>query len=264
VTSVAKTATPLTYLYCLVASARKPRVDGLPPGVPGTGPARAIGAGGGLWLIAADGAEAELDESALATGISNIDWVSRRAMGHERVIEHFLPAAAVIPMQLFTIFTSDERALAHVSKSRARINKAVARIKGHHEWGLRVTWDEQAARSSVEASHSLRSKTARPGGAAYLARKRDLLELGRSQMTAARASAAKLFRQMSKEATAAARHTDTEQAAPGSRLLLSAAFLVPVKKSTAFRNALKKQAQPLSGHGLVISLSGPWPAYNFI
>jgi hypothetical protein len=254
----------LTYLYCLVVSARKPRIAGVPAGVPGTGAVRAIAAGGGLWLIAADAAESELGETALAKGISNLDWVSRRAMGHERVIEHFLSATAVLPMQLFTMFKSDERALEHVAKSRARINKAVARIKGHHEWGLRVTWDEQAARSSVEASHAPQSKTARPAGAAYLARKRDLLDLGRSQIAAARVSAAKLFRQMSKEATAAARHTDTEQAAPGSRLLLSAAFLVPVKKSSAFRAALKKQAQPLAGRGLVVSLSGPWPAYNFI
>lgn len=255
---------PLTYLYCLVASARKPRLAGVPAGVPGTGPVRAIGAGRGLWLIVADAGEAELGEAALDNGISNLDWVSRRAMGHERVVEHFLAAAAVIPMQLFTIFTSDDRALAHVAKSRARINRAVARIRGHHEWGLRVTWDEQAARKAVEASHVPRAKAGGQGGAAYLARKRDLRDIGRIQIADARKTAATLFRRMSKEATAASRHTETEQAAPGSRLLLSAAFLVPVKKSAAFRNALKKQMESVGGHGLMISLSGPWPAYNFI
>ena len=50
--------------------------------------------------------------------------------------------------------------------------------------------------------------------------------------------------------------------APG--LLLSAAFLVPVKKGDAFRRVLGTQAESLAGEGLAISLSGPWPAYNFI
>ena len=224
---------------------------------------RAVGAGAGLWLIVADATEAELGEASIDKGLGNLDWVSRRAIGHERVIEHFLSAAAIVPMQLFTIFTSDERALAHVAKSQARINRAVARVQGHHEWGLRVTWDEQAARKAVEAAHA-RAKAGSPGGAAYLARKRDLLDVGRAQMADAKTTAAKLFRQMSKEATAASRQTETEQAAPGSRLLLSAAFLVPVKKSTAFRNSLRAHMESVAGQGLVISLSGPWPAYNFI
>ena len=55
-------------------------------------------------------------EAALARGLQNLDWVGRRAMAHEAVVEHFLPAPAVLPMQLFTLFTSDERALEHVAQ----------------------------------------------------------------------------------------------------------------------------------------------------
>ena len=55
-----------------------------------------------------------------------------------------------------------------------------------------------------------------------------------------------------------------EQAAPGSRLLLDAAFLVPRRRATAFRSALKKNARLLDAPGVVVSMTGPWPPYNFI
>jgi hypothetical protein len=55
-----------------------------------------------------------------------------------------------------------------------------------------------------------------------------------------------------------------ENAAAGSRLLLDAAFLVPADRSTAFRATLRQQTRQLSGEGLVVSLTGPWPPYNFI
>ena len=34
-----------------------------------------------------------------------LEWVAPRALAHETVVEHFLPAPAVLPMQLFTMFT---------------------------------------------------------------------------------------------------------------------------------------------------------------
>jgi len=43
-----------TYLYCLVRAPEKPSLAGAPPGLPGLSPPRALAAGDGLWLIAAD------------------------------------------------------------------------------------------------------------------------------------------------------------------------------------------------------------------
>jgi hypothetical protein len=55
-----------------------------------------------------------------------------------------------------------------------------------------------------------------------------------------------------------------ERAAPGSRLLLDAAFLVPVTRSSAFRSAIRQHARELRTAGVAMTLTGPWPAYNFI
>ena len=257
-----------TYVYCLVRSARRPSLPGLPPGIPGSKEVRLLDAGSGLWVVVTSVPRGDYDEAALARGLQNLDWVSRRAMAHESVVEQFLTATAVLPMQLFALFVSDERALEHVNSDRTRIDRILTRIERHLEWGLRLSFDEKAARQAVEDSHGRvragATTTMRSTGSEYLARKRDLLDVTRVQITAAKAEADRLYRVMSREASEARRRTATEQAAPGSRLLLDAAFLVPVRRAAAFRSALRKQARTLDAAGIVVSLTGPWPPYNFI
>ena len=253
----------MTYLYCIVRSARRPVIRRVSGGLPAAGPVRALDAGGGLWLIVSDVGEGEYGEPAIAAGLKRLDWVSQRAVGHEAVVERFLPGAALLPMQLFTIFTSDERALAHVSRERRRIERILTRVEGHVEWGLRLTWDEQAARAAVEKAHQA-SAAARASGSAYLARKRDLFEVGRTQLAGARAEATSLHRDLAKQARDTVRRTSTEQAAPGSRLLLDAAYLVPAARAASFRGAVRQRTRKLAAAGIAATLTGPWPPYNFI
>jgi hypothetical protein len=252
----------VTYVYCLVRASRKPALRKAAGGLPGAGPARALDAGKGLWLIAADVSEDEYGEPAIAAGLQNLEWVSPRAVGHETVVEQFLSAAAVLPMQLFTIFIDDARAVEHVRRDRARIDRILERVEGHVEWGLRLTWNEQAARAAVDKAHETHGSES--GGAAYLARKRDILDVNRVQLAAAKDEATRVFADLSKHASDAVRRTSTEQAAPGSRLLLDAAFLVPSRKRDAFKAALKRHAKRLGTAGVAVSLTGPWPPYNFI
>jgi hypothetical protein len=228
-----------------------------------------------LWLIVSSVPEREYGAASLERGLQRLEWVGTRAMAHEAVIEHFLSASAVLPMQLFTLFTSDERAVDHVVRDRRRLAPILSRIDGRHEWGVRLTWDEAAARTAVEKKHgagkaggagraSGAGKARGVSGASYLERKRDLLDVNRVQLAAARAEADRLFRAMSREVSAARRRTETEKAAPGSRLLLDAAFLVPARQGGAFRAALRRKAKGLGAKGLDLSLTGPWPPYNFI
>ena len=228
---------------------------------------RALSAGDRTWVIVSSVPAAKYDEATLAGGLQNLDWVGRRAMAHEAVVEHFLGASAVLPMQLFTLFTSDERALDYVSRERRRIDRILNRLERQLEWGLRLSFDERAARQAVEGRHRTRrtrGAASMESGAAYLARKRELLDVTRVQLAGARRAAERLYRGMARQATEARRRRSTEELAPGSRLLLDAAFLVPARRARAFRAEARRQVKELSGSGLVVSLTGPWPPYNFI
>ena len=251
----------LTYVFCAVRAARKPSAAGLPAELPGAGPLRLLAAGPSTWLVVASVPARQYDEASLAAGMPDMDWVGPRALAHEAVVEHFLGARAVLPMQLFTLFTSDERALEHVRRSGKKIARIFARIERHHEWGLRLTFDEQGARAQAAGRRG--GRTVR-SGVEYLARKRDQLAVSRAQLAAARTAANRLYRALAREAAAARRRPELERAAPGSRLLLDAAFLVPVGRAAAFRAALRRQVKSLDAAGVVVSLTGPWPPYNFI
>jgi hypothetical protein len=253
----------VTYLYCLVRSARKPVIRRVRNGLPSAGAVRALDAGGGLWLIVSDVDASEYGEAAIAKGLSNLDWVSRRAIGHEAVVEQFLSKSALLPMQMFTIFKSDERAISHVAGDRRRIERILRRVAGHVEWGVRLTWNEEAARDAVEQAHARRSVGTQRSGSAYLTRKRDLLDVSRTQLAKARGNATTFHRSLRKQARDAVRRTTTEQAAPGSRLLLDAAYLVPSTRAAAFRAAVRQHARKLAPSGIAAALTGPWPPYNF-
>lgn len=252
----------LTYVYCLVRSGRRPALPSRITmiGIPGGRETRAVKAGDALWLIVATVPSGEYDEAALARGLQSLDWIGPRAMAHEAVVEQFLRSRAVLPMQMFTLFISDERALHHVEQQRREITRIMDRLERKVEWGLRLTFDERGAREQVEAHQPKKIKS----GVDYLARKRDLLDVNRVQFREARSEADSLFAAMKREAAEARRRTETEQAAPGSRLLLDAAFLVPASRTRAFRAALRQQAKRLTAAGVAVSLTGPWPPYNFI
>ena len=226
-------------------------------GMPGGQDVRAIEVGERLWAIVQSVPESDYSETALARGLQNLDWVGPRAIAHERVIESFLSSRALLPMPLFTLFTSDDRAVQHVQSDGARIRRLLTRVEGKVEWGLRLTFDEKAARTEV----SNRRVTS---GTEFLARKRDVLAISRARLKEVQTAADRVHKSMSRLATAARRRTSLERAAPGSRLLLDAAFLIPAGKSGAFRSAVRQQTRGLKAAGIAVSLTGPWPAYNFI
>jgi len=247
----------LSYVFCLVRSARRPTLRRITDGMPGGSDLRAVDMDEELWAIVQTVSESDYGEEALAEGLQNLKWVGARAIAHERVIEAFLSGPALLPMQLFTLFTSDARVAEHVRADRARVRRILKRIDRKVEWGLRLIFNETLVREKAA------NKVAK-SGAEFLARKRDLLDVNRTRLADARKTADRLYKAMGKYAAAAQRRTSLERSAPGSRLLLDAAFLVAAAKSGAFKAAVRQHTRELRGSGIEVSLTGPWPAYNFI
>ena len=250
-----------TYLYCLVRAPKAPSLRSVPAGLPGAGKPRAIDAGGGLWLVAADAPLDRYGEKPIEKGLQDLNWVSSCAMPHEAIVEHLSKAGTVLPMKLFTLFNSDARALEHIARQRRRIDKVVERIEGREEWGLRVTLDELSAldRAMTEA------QSAAPGssGAAFLLRKKKQQDAARELLNNARSRADGLFEELS------ARADDARRRPPppgeiGKRVLLDAAFLLRRAKAKPFQAAVRAQAKKLGDLGYQLTLTGPWPPYNFV
>jgi len=251
----------LTYLYCVVQREKTPPLVRAPRGVPGAGAPRAIDAGGGLWLVASAAPAAEYGEAAIERGLADLAWVSERALPHEAVIEFVGRSGTVLPMKLFTLFRSDERALLHVAGQRKRIDRLLERLAGREEWGVRLLLDEP--RALERAAAGARSEAKGASGTEFLLRKKKQRDLSREVLERGGERATELLAELSRRADDARRRAPPPGPA-GRRVLLDAAFLVRRGQVKPFQAAVRKAAARLGRDGYELTLSGPWPPYNFV
>jgi gas vesicle protein GvpL/GvpF len=251
-----------TYLYCVVRGSRQPSLAGSPSGLPGCGPVRTLGVADGLWLVAASAPTSQYGSEAIQDHLSDLSWVSDRALAHEVVIEHFTGADAVLPMKLFTLFASDERALAHVRDSRERIERALERVAGCIEWGVRVRLDDVRAREAQTAA--ARWETGQTSGTEFLRRRKLEQDASRNLAGRLRADLDEAFAELAAGAAEAVRREPAAPPEAGGRLLLDAAFLVPSPRSADFEALVERCSVRLAPRGCEFTLTGPWPPYHFV
>jgi hypothetical protein len=249
---------PATYLFALVRRTRPPAVERAPRGLPGLGPVRALAGGPGLWLIAADAPLAAYDAAAIERGLKDLAWVSACALAHEAVVEHFAASGPLLPLKLFTLFASDERALAHVRARRAALTRVLDKVAGRHEWGVRLSGDPQPA---APATASRRRPP--PSGTQFLLAKKAQRDQVGKRAELAGVQAEGLFKALSRHADGASR-LPVVVPASGKRLWLDAAFLVARGRRRSFQAALRREARRLERLGFEVTLTGPWPPYNFV
>ena len=248
-----------TYVYGVIAADRRPRLARVPAGLPGAGPVRLLDLEKGLFIAVADLPLDKYNESAISSGLANLDWVSRVAVAHEAVVESFVAAKAVLPMKLFTIFKSDERAFEHVRSQRARIAALVKRVANQQEWGIRVVLDRTRAAAAPKTSAA-----AARTGASYLAQKKAQRDAAKELASRARDTVAAVFDRLAARANDAKRRSASELPAQGGPLLLDAAFLVPRARAATFKTLAARESKALARHGYGLTLSGPWPPYTFV
>lgn len=253
----------LTWVYGLVAARRRPSLAEVPSGPPGTGPVRLLEAGpaapGGpaLWVLAADAPPDAFGPEAIERGLQDLDWVSSCAMAHEAVVEALLGRGTVVPLKLFTLFSSDARALAHVKSMKKRLRAVLAEIEGCAEWGVRV-----APRPRARPARAARPATPLTGTQFLEQRRREREALRTGPGAEAVAALEPFWEALSGAARRAVRKT--VPAAPGSRTLLDGALLVPTRRAGAFRQALGREAERLGAVDLEVTLTGPWPPWHFV
>ncbi|HZX94983.1 MAG TPA: GvpL/GvpF family gas vesicle protein [Myxococcales bacterium] len=250
-----------TYLYCLVRSPKAPSLRAVPPGLPGASKPRALDAGKGVWLVAADAPLERYGEKPIEEGLQDLAWVSSVAVPHEAVVEHLSRKGTVLPMKLFTLFHSDGRALEHVAQQRRRIDRLLQRIEGREEWGVRMLVDELSALR--RARSEVRTVAKGAPGAAFLQRKKKEHDAAREVIQHARDRADALYEELARKADEA-RRRPPPPGEVGKRVLLDAAFLLPRTRSKAFQNAVRAEAKRLADRHYHLTLTGPWPAYTFV
>ncbi len=247
------------YLYCLVHRPTAPRLAGAPPGLPGMGPPRALSVAPALWLVVADAPLERYAGAAIDRRLHDLDWVSACALAHEAVVEHVARLGTAVPMTLFTLFTTEARALGHVRRRRRVLAQVIRRIAGRQEWGVRIRLETAAARRDG------RPRVARAvSGTQFLLRKQRESAVRLRRATASAPPVRRALRALGALSDAVRRRAIPAQASRLSGMVADVVYLVKAAEGPRFLAAAERTRRALAEQGFALIVTGPWPPYHFV
>ena len=233
-----------------------PQALEVPHGLPGATSPRPLAIGSSLWAIAADVPLSRYSAPELEVRLRDINWVADVALQHESVVGYFasLRGATVVPMKLFTMYSTEARALADLTSRRREIARVARRVRDCQEWGVRI--------AGVKAAPQKASAERVTSGTAFLAAKKRVRDEANARTSEALMAAHDAFAALSRLSRASVRR----EAPAGAMLppLLDAAFLVPSSSRARFRSAARRAAAQCHRADIGFVLTGPWPPYHFV
>jgi hypothetical protein len=256
----------LAYLYGIVPSdAPDPPAD--LAGIDGA--AVRVVRGRRVGALVSDVDAAAYSDEAIDARLPDLAWVGERGLAHERVLDWYAERGPVIPLSLFSLHRDDERVQARSEGDAERYQRALERLRGHREWGVKL-WrdDERLAEHLGELSPAVAAlaaeiESAPPGRRFLLEKKRDALRADELRRVSVRISH-EVYAQLSGQAERAV----TAPIPPGSgqatrALVLYGAFLVADDGFADFQARLGQLAGTFQPTGFEFEFTGPWPPYHF-
>ena len=225
------------------------------------------------------------DFSALATSVSaddyspdkvealtaDVDWVSARAMAHDRVLTWASDNGPVIPFPMWTLFRDAKAVKAMLAKRAKELERTFERIADGKEFIVRVyvltavlkgrLAEHSAELTSLEAD----AAKASPGQKYLLERKIENLrrDAGRDVASKTSAEIYESLRAQSME-TAREQPVNSGAAREQGRAILNASFLVAPRRVVEFQRVLTEFVNKYEPSGFKFDFTGPWPPYHFV
>jgi hypothetical protein len=196
----------------------------------------------------------DFDEHELRAHLADMEWVERTARAHERTLEEIRSRTTVIPMRMCSVYRTESGVRDMLRRELEALRGALSRLGGKTEWGVKVMLDPS------------RRADDRSSPAAYMQRRREQLDADQDLTARVQQATAQVHETLCGVASEGVLVPLQRPEASGRRIemVLNGAYLVDDSAQDRFREqlgALQDQFAPL---GLLLELTGPWPAYNFV
>ena len=210
--------------------------------------------------------------SSLETSTADVEWMSPRAMAHDRVLTWASDRGdgAVVPLPMFSLFTGPAAVRSMLCDRSSQLAEALRHVAQGREYALRVyrvdaeLMDAMAGFSPRLAELADKAAQSTPGQRYLLERK--LEDEKRSEMRGVTIEITDaIVGSLGAYAIAAVkspipRVTDAAGRGP---MVLNAAFLVAPDRLVDFQQTLTSLVEQHGARGFRFDFTGPWPPYHF-
>jgi len=212
----------------------------------------------------------------LETRSGDIEWLSPRAVAHDRVLTWASDRGAVIPLPMFSMFSGREAVQSMLRERGAQVASVLSRIGAAREYALRMYRVEAELSIAVEElSPRLRelaaiARDATPGQRYLLDRKLDAEKKAEMRLASQRiadeivAALAPHARPDGVVRSLIPRVTAGDPSAERGTMVLNAAFLVEPNAIEEFQKTLTTLVARHTPNGFRFDFTGPWPPYHFV
>ncbi|MER6010701.1 GvpL/GvpF family gas vesicle protein [Streptomyces bluensis] len=213
----------------------------------------------GLIAVVSEVPERDFAEEPLKAHLEDLDWLAATARGHQAVIDALTAVTTPLPLRLGTVFRDDSGVRVMMEAREDVFRRALDRLEGRVEWGVKVYLDLEAA----EAAEADRPQGKAASGRDYLRQRRMRSRSQDDMWEKAEAFSHRLHETLSGRAEDVRLHPPQNPTLSGAagRNVLNAAYLVPRGDSEAFVEAVDRTKD--DAPGLRVELTGPWAAYSF-
>jgi Gas vesicle synthesis protein GvpL/GvpF len=205
------------------------------------------------------------------TSLSDTDWLKKRILAHEKVLEELRSSDDVVPFRFGTVYLDSSHVAAMLALHRAALCQALERIRGASEWGVKLYCDADVLRRWIESESDsilhLRDMLAQatPGARFFLQKKYVRAIDGEAAVMIA--SWVKRIQRSLDKSAREAREIEVQPPALHGRskaMVMNAAYLVSKESLTRFRQAIVALQDEFAAYGFDHELTGPWPPYHFV
>lgn len=219
---------------------------------------------GGLKAVVSPVSLGDFGEDALRHNLEDLGWLEATARAHHAVVDTAAAVAAIAPLGLATVYRSEDRLRTALRERNEEFTRALDRVTGRTEWGVKAYADLKQATSGTPAQEeSPQDAPAGRPGTSYLRRRRveqHSEERARGEVLAV---ADDIDTELRAIAVTGRLHRPQDPQLSGERgwMVLNAAYLVDDERAEDFRAAVVRLADLRSE--IRLQLTGPWAPYSF-
>jgi hypothetical protein len=200
--------------------------------------------------------------------LKDLPWVAAQGVAHERVVAWFVDHAQIVPVPLFTLYSTEDVLREEVARRSDAIASRLERFSGLREWDLKIAYrpaeaEAHAAQLSPEiANLDKQIELAAPGRRFLLEKKRtDMLK---TEITRAVSQAANELIDLVRPLVRDIMLAPLAAAAGELPVITNAALLVATDAEQPLRERVRAKAEQLRALGIEVIYSGPWAPYRFV